>query len=117
MHHCHGFWEDEYGICAHFACHLKRFVQFARAKKRNIDWIHTQRLTGLLSGLPLRLFSRMVRVRQYREFAKFRKYVLEQLNSLSRQLERQEGAAREITARLAQASDDAQRDRVAAEGK
>src|SRR5262249_30877334 len=64
-----------------------------------------------------RLFSRMVRVRQYRERVKFWKYVLEQLNSFCRQLERQEGAAREITARLAQASDDAQRNRVAAKGK
>src|SRR5215470_11124717 len=74
-------------------------------------------MSGLLSGLPFRFFSRMVRIRQYRERAKFWKYVLEQLNSLSCQLERQEGAAREITARLAQASDNAQRDWVAAEGK
>src|SRR5262249_22474128 len=59
----------------------------------------------------------MIRLRQYHEPAKLWKYVLEQLNSLSSQLERKERAAREIAARLPQAFDDTQVDRIAAQGK
>jgi hypothetical protein len=59
----------------------------------------------------------MVRVRKYRQRAKFWKYILEQFNSLSRQLERKERAAREISARLPKAFDHAQLNRIAAEGK
>ena len=59
----------------------------------------------------------MIGVREYRERAKFRKYVLEQLNPLSSQFERKERAAGEIAARLPQAFDHTQLDRVAAKGK
>src|SRR6516164_457576 len=59
----------------------------------------------------------MIGVREYRERAKFRKYVLEQLNSFSGQFERKKGAASEIAARLRQTFDDTQLDRVTAEGK
>src|SRR5262249_7517137 len=59
----------------------------------------------------------MIRVRQYCERAKLWEYLLEQLNPLSRQLERKERAASEVTTRLPQAFDDAERDWVATEGK
>ena len=117
MDHRHGVRKDKYRIGAHLACPLKRLVQFTRAEERKIDWISAQRLSGALSGLPLRLFAWMIGVREYRERAKFRKYVLEQLNPLSSQFERKERAAGEIAARLPQAFDHTQLDRVAAKGK
>ena len=59
----------------------------------------------------------MVRIRQDRELAQLRKYVLEQLDSFSREVERKKGAAGEIAPRPRQALDEADLNRIAADGK
>ena len=59
----------------------------------------------------------MIGIRQHREPAQLRKHVLEQLNSFSRQVQREERAAGEIAARPSQGLDQAELDRVAADGE
>src|SRR6516165_9406265 len=117
MHHRHGVRENKHRIRARITCRVDCLVNLRRAKERNINGIHAERLSSLPCRPPFRLFSRVVGVRNHRKRAKFGKYILEQLNSLSRQFERKKARARKIAARLCHAFDDAQLDRVAAEGK
>ena len=93
----------------------KRAVQFVGAGEGNIQRRDAELLGGLLGRTPLRLFARMIGVRQNRELAQIRKDLLEQFNPLARQFERQEGRAGEITAGLAEALDQAQFHGVAAQ--
>src|SRR5258708_5205127 len=113
MHHCGGVREDKQPICMRIDCYSKRVLQFTYAAEGNIDRHDTQSLAGFLSGAPFRLFSGVIGIRQYREGAQFWRDVLQQLNPFPRQLKRKERGAREITARLPEALDDAQLYRIA----
>ena len=59
----------------------------------------------------------MIRIRQHRQLAQFRKYLLEQIDSFCGEIERKERAAREIAARPREALDEAELDWIAADGK
>src|SRR5258707_8474020 len=107
----------KYRIRARIPGHRKRVVQFLYADEGNIERDDAQSFRCLLGSAPFRLLSRMIRVRQHSKRAEFWKDVLEQFDPFSSELERKKRRPREITARLREALDEAQRYRVAALGK
>ena len=117
LHHRRGIRENEYRISARITCHRKRIVQFLDAAEGNIERDDPQSFSCLLSSAPFRLLSRVIGVRQHHKGAEFWKYVLEQFDPFSRQLERKKRRTGDVTARLREALDEAQRYRVAALGK
>src|SRR5882672_9287541 len=108
VHHREGVREDEQRIRMRVAPQSKRAVQFVCAGEGHIMRHDTELLGGFPGCAPLRLFSRMIGIRQNGELAQIREDLLEQLNPLSRQLKRKEGRAGEIAARLPEAFDEAE---------
>ena len=117
LHHRRGIRENEYRIRARIPGRGKRAVQSSHADEGQIERDDAQSFGCLLSSPPFRWLSGMIRVRQHRKRPEFWKYVLEQLNPFSRELQRKKRRTREITTWPREALDQAQRYRVAALGK